>query len=62
MLYAACPVMIFCSGCNVLTSCPRQQWNDPEYLESLREHATRIGLKEGDVKQIDLIVKPLGSQ
>jgi hypothetical protein len=38
------------------------QWNDPDYLESLREHAKRISLKEGDVKQIDLIVKPLGSQ
>jgi hypothetical protein len=32
------------------------QWNDPEYLESLREHAKRISLKEGDVKQIDLVV------
>ncbi len=32
------------------------QWNDPEYLETLREHAKRIGLKEGDVKQIDLVV------
>jgi hypothetical protein len=35
------------------------QWNDPEYLESLRERASRISLKEGDVKQTDLIVKPL---
>lgn len=32
------------------------QWNDPEYLESLREHAKRISLKEGDIKQIDLVV------
>ena len=32
------------------------QWNDPEYLESLREHARRISLKEGDIKQIDLVV------
>jgi Carboxypeptidase regulatory-like domain len=38
------------------------QWNDPEYLESLREHAKRITLKEGDVSQIDLIVKPPASQ
>jgi hypothetical protein len=38
------------------------QWNDPEYLESLREHASRISLKEGDVKQTDLIVKPLSNQ
>jgi hypothetical protein len=32
------------------------QWNDPEYLESLREHAKRISLKEGDAKQLDLVV------
>jgi hypothetical protein len=38
------------------------QWNDPEYLESLREEAKRISLKEGEVKPIDLIVKPLRSQ
>ena len=38
------------------------QWNDPEYLESLRERASRISLKEGDVKQTDLIVKPLDSR
>jgi hypothetical protein len=38
------------------------QWNDPEFLESLREHATRISLKEREAKQIDFIVRPLGSQ
>ena len=38
------------------------QWNDPEYLESLREQAKRISLKEGEVKSIDLVVKPSGSQ
>jgi hypothetical protein len=40
----------------------RNQWNDPEYLESLREHAKRITLKEGEVKQIELIMKQSGSQ
>jgi hypothetical protein len=35
------------------------QWNDPDYLESLREHAKRVSLKEGDARQLDLIVKPL---
>ena len=34
------------------------QWNDPEYLESLRDQATRISLKEGDVKQVDFVVRP----
>lgn len=32
------------------------QWNDPEYLESLREQAKRITLKEGDITQIDLVL------
>jgi hypothetical protein len=35
------------------------QWNDPEYLESLREHAKQVSLKEGDARQLDLVVKPL---
>ncbi|HYT76842.1 MAG TPA: carboxypeptidase-like regulatory domain-containing protein [Vicinamibacterales bacterium] len=33
------------------------EWNDPEYLESLREHATRISVKEGDKAQIELTIK-----
>jgi len=38
------------------------EWNDPEYLESLREQATRISLKEGDAKQVDFVVRPSGGQ
>jgi protocatechuate 3,4-dioxygenase beta subunit len=33
------------------------QWNDPEYLESLRERATRITLAEGKAQQIDLTIR-----
>jgi hypothetical protein len=33
------------------------QWNDPEYLESLRAEATRISLRVEDVKHLDLTVK-----
>jgi hypothetical protein len=38
------------------------QWNDPEYLESLREQASRISLAEGEAKQADLVVRSLNSQ
>jgi hypothetical protein len=38
------------------------QWNDPEYLESLRDLAKPLSLKEGEAKQIDLVVKALRSQ
>ena len=37
-------------------------WNDPEYLESLCEHATRISLKERDAKQVEFVVRPSGGQ
>jgi len=33
------------------------QWNDPEYLESLRSNATRISLKEGDSPRLELVVR-----
>ncbi len=38
------------------------QWNDPEYLETLREGATRVSLKEGDLKRLELVVKAEGTQ
>jgi hypothetical protein len=38
------------------------QWNDPEYLESLRDLARPVSLKEGEVKHIDLVVKPVAGQ
>jgi hypothetical protein len=43
-------------------SVANNQWNDPEYIESLRQDAKAISVKEGEVKQIDLIVRPVGGQ
>ena len=34
-------------------------WNDPEYLESIRRHAERMTLKEGESRSISLkLVSP----
>jgi hypothetical protein len=33
------------------------QWNDPEYLESLRADGKRVSLRVNDANQLDLIVK-----
>ena len=38
------------------------QWNDPEFLESLRAQAQRISLREGETKQLELVIKAAGSQ
>jgi hypothetical protein len=46
----------------VVATVSNNQWNDPEYLESLREQATRISLKEGEVRQLDLVLKTPGNQ
>ena len=43
-------------------SVANNQWNDPEYIESLRSDAKAISVKEGEVKQIDLVVKPVAGQ
>jgi hypothetical protein len=43
-------------------SIQHNQWNDPEYLESLREHAKHVSLREGENTQIELIVKTAESQ
>jgi hypothetical protein len=37
------------------------QWNDPEFLEALRAQATRVSLREGETKQLELVVKAAGS-
>ena len=37
------------------------QWNDPEFLESLRAQAQRISLREGETKQLELVLKAAGS-
>jgi hypothetical protein len=38
------------------------QWNDPEFLESLRSQGKRVSLREGETQQLELILKPAGSQ
>jgi carboxypeptidase family protein len=38
------------------------QWNDPEFLESLRSQAKRVSLREGENRQLELILKAAGSQ
>ena len=38
------------------------QWNDPEFLESLRSQAKRVSLREGETRQMELILKAAGSQ
>jgi hypothetical protein len=45
-----------------VNSVRNNQWNDPEYLESLREQASRISLAEGEAKHADLIVRSLNGQ
>jgi hypothetical protein len=45
-----------------VNSVANNQWNDPEYLESLREHGTRVTLAEGDTKRVELVVKSIGTQ
>ncbi len=38
------------------------QWNDPEYLDSLRQDAHRVTVKEGEDQRLDLVVKSPGAQ
>ncbi len=38
------------------------QWNDPEFLESLRAQAKRISLREGEEKHIELVVIAKGAE
>ena len=45
-----------------VSSAVNNQWNDPEYIESLREAATPITLEEGETKKIDLVLKAGGGQ
>jgi protocatechuate 3,4-dioxygenase beta subunit len=37
------------------------QWNDPEFLETLRAQAKRVSLRENETKQIELIIKAPGA-
>ncbi len=43
--------------CVAVASAVNNQWNDPEYIDSLREVATAVTLEEGETKKIDLVVK-----
>jgi hypothetical protein len=36
------------------------QWNDPEFLETLRAQAQRVSLRESENKQVELIIKAAG--
>jgi hypothetical protein len=42
-------------------SVQNNQWNDPEFLESLRPQAKRVSLREGEKSQVELTVKAAGS-
>jgi hypothetical protein len=48
--------------CVAVASPVNNQWNDPEYIESLREAAKPITLEEGETKRIVLVVKSVGGQ
>src|SRR6266542_1136695 len=46
--------------CLAVSSVVNNQWNDPEYIESLRDDAKPITVEEGEMKRIDLVVKSVG--
>jgi hypothetical protein len=48
--------------CIAAVGVSNNQWNDPEYLDSLRQDAQRVTLKEGEDQRLDLVVKPAGGQ
>ena len=48
--------------CVAATGVGNNQWNDPEYLDSLRENAQRVAVKELEEKRVDLIVKAPSDQ
>jgi len=48
--------------CVAVSSAINNQWNDPDYIESLREEAKPINVEEGEMKKIDLVVKSVGGQ
>jgi hypothetical protein len=43
-------------------SATSSQWNDPEYLESLRSQAKPVTIKEAEPAQLDVVVKTPGGQ
>jgi hypothetical protein len=43
--------------CVAAVGVANNQWNDPEYLDSLRQDAQRVTVKEGEDQRLDLTVK-----
>jgi carboxypeptidase family protein len=48
--------------CIAATGISNNQWNDPEYLDSLRQDAHRVTVKEGEDQRLDLVVKSPSGQ
>jgi hypothetical protein len=40
-----------------VTSSPRTEWNDPEFLERARPHATKFSLREGQTTTLTLTAR-----
>jgi hypothetical protein len=43
--------------CVAAVGVANNQWNDPEYLDSLRQDALRVTVKEGEDQRLDLTIK-----
>ena len=48
--------------CIAAVGVSNNQWNDPEYLDSLRQDAQRVTVKEGEDQRLDLVIKAPGGQ
>jgi carboxypeptidase family protein len=48
--------------CIATVGVSNNQWNDPEYLDSLRQDAQRVTVKEGEDQRLDLVVRASGGQ
>ena len=48
--------------CIATVGVSNNQWNDPEYLDSLRQDAHRVTVKEGEDQRLDLAVKSTAGQ
>ena len=45
---------------SAVPSATSSQWNDPEYLESLRSQAKQVTIKENEPAQLNVVVKAPG--
>src|SRR3954468_430006 len=48
--------------CVAAVGVANNQWNDPEYLDSLRQDALRVTVKEGEDQRLDLTIKKSAGQ